>query len=172
MNTLRHLLPSALLLTFVLAGCGKSETLLYESGPIQLSAEGPLFEGTNTAQGSWQPGMAEFLKENGATLDQLREARVLSVVLSASDDVGLRGIKSASVMLASEASDMQQVAVLNPFPQDQDSAELTIASEQKGLAGHLRQEQVTVVADLDIDADSDEDRHVIGSFTIELTIKR
>lgn len=172
MNTLRHLFPSVLLVTTVLVGCGKSETLLYESGPIQLTAEGPLFEGTNTAQGSWQPGMGEFLKENGATLDQLREARVLSALLSTSDDAGFSGMRSASVMLASDASDMQQVAVLNPFPQEQDSAELTIAGEQKGLAGHLRQEQVTVVADLDIDMDSDEDRHVIGSFTIELTIKR
>jgi hypothetical protein len=172
MNTLRHLLPSVLLVTSVLVGCGKSETLLYESGPIQLSAEGPIFEGSNTAQGSWDPGLEAFLKDHGATPDQLRGARVLSAMLSASDDTGFSGIRSASVMLASDASDMQQVAVLNPFPKDQERVELTVANEQKGLVGHLQQETVTVVADLDIDADSDDDRHVIGSFTIELTIKR
>jgi len=172
MNTLRHLIPSALLLAAVLVGCGKSETLLYESGPIHLSAEGPLFEGTNTAQGSWNPGLATFLKDHDATPEQLRGARVLGAVLSSSGEAGFSGIRSVSVMLASDASDMQQVAVLNPFPQEQGRAELTVADEQKGLAGHLRQEQVTVVADLDIDEDSDDDRHVIGSFTIELTIKR
>jgi hypothetical protein len=29
-----------------------------------------------------------------------------------------------------------------------------------------------VVADMDLDADSDSDRHVIGSFTLELTLDR
>lgn len=172
MNTLRHLLPSVLIVVTLLAGCGKSETLLYESGPIPLSAEGPLFEGTNTAQGTWNPGMAAFLKKHGATTDQLREARVLGAMLSGTGEEGFSGIRSISVMLASDASDMQQVAVLNPFPQEQGRAELTVADEQKGLVGHLQQETVTVVADLDLDADSDADRHVIGNFTIELTIKR
>jgi hypothetical protein len=172
MNALRHLLPSALIIVTVLAGCGKRETILYESGPISLIAEGPLFEGTNTAQGTWNPGIAAFLEKHGTTPDRLREARVVGAMLSGTGEEGFRGIRSISVMLASDASDMQQVAVLNPFPQEQGRAELTVADEQKGLVGHLQQETVTVVADLDIDADSDEDRHVIGSFTIELTIKR
>ena len=172
MNTLRHLLPSALLLATVLMGCGKSETLLYESGPIDLTAEAPLFEGANTAQGNWKPGIAAFLKENGATPDQLRDARVLNAQLSSTGDKGAPGIRSVSLMLASDAADMLQLAVLNPFPQDKGSAELNIADEQKGLVGHLQQDNVTVVADLDIEEDSDTERHVIGSFTIELTIKR
>ncbi len=116
--------------------------------------------------------MAAFLTETGATPDQLTEARVLGATVSGTGDEGFRGIRSLSVMLASDAMDMLQVAVLNPFPQDQGRAELTIADEQKGLVGHLQQDNVTVVADLDIDADSEQDRHVIGSFTIELTLKR
>jgi hypothetical protein len=47
---------------------------------------------------------------------------------------------------------------------------LTVAADQPKLADLLRTGTVTVVADLDLDADSDADRHVIGSFTLELTV--
>lgn len=172
MKNLLTLLPTLALAVTVMTSCGTEQTLIYESGAIPLVAEGPLFEGTNTAQGSWEPGIEAFLKEQGAELGQLREARVVGAYLSASDQLGFQGIRSVSIMIASDAQDMQQVAVLNPFPADQGRAELTTATEQKGLAGHLREHAVTVVADLDLDGDNDEDRHVIGSFTIELTIKR
>lgn len=172
MITLRTLLLASVVALVGLTSCGKKETLRFESGPLELTSEGPLFEGSNTAQGTWLPGLEAFLKEQGATLDQLREARVVEAVLTPADSLGFQSIRSATVMFASDAQDMQQVAVLNPFPQDQDRAVLTLAGEQKGLAGHLRQQAVTVVADLDLDSDSDHDRHVIGSFTLELTIAR
>jgi len=155
-----------------LAACGSKETLRFESGPITLSAEGPLFEGANTAQGNWETGLAEFLKENGATLDQLKHARVVEATLAADSANGLNGIRSVSVMMATDAADMVQVAVLNPLPADAQTVTLSTAAEQKGLADHLRQNTITVVADLDLTADSDDDRHVTGSFTIELQLKR
>lgn len=172
MNIPRTLLLASVVALVGLTACGKKETLRFESGPVELTAEGPLFEGSNTAQGTWRPDLEAFLKTQGATLDQLREARVLEAVLATADSIGFQGIRSASLMFASDAQDMQQVAVLNPFPQDQDRAVLTVANEQKGLAGHLKQQTLTVVADLDLGTDSDEDRHVIGSFTLELTIAR
>jgi hypothetical protein len=47
-----------------------------------------------------------------------------------------------------------------------------VATDQGKLAELLRNETLTVVADMDLDADSDSDRHVIGSFTLELTLHR
>jgi hypothetical protein len=164
-------LPLALVaLLLSLTSCGPRETLVYESGPIHLTAEGPLYEGSNTAQGSWEPQLEAFLRQQGSGLDRLREARVVRAQLSSTEGTGLQGIRSVSLMLASDAHDMEQVAVLNPLPPQQQQADLVTANEQKGLAGHLKQHAVTVVADLDLDEDSDHDRHVIGSFTIELTI--
>lgn len=161
-----------LLTLALLAACGTPETLVFESGPIPLTAEGPLFEGSNTAQGQWQPGLEAFLKEHGATVDQVKGARVTGALLEADSTGGLDGIRSVSLSIASDASDMVQVGVINPLLPGQQQAKLTTAGEQKGLVVHLLQPAVTVVADLDLDADSDADRHVTGSLFIELQLKR
>jgi hypothetical protein len=153
----------------LLAACGSRETLTFESGPIPLVAEGPLFEGSNTAQGAWAPGMAAFLAAQGSSPAQLRSARIVQATLEGED---LGGIGGVTFHLASDKLDMLKVANLTPLRHSGNKAVLTVATEQKGLAEHLKEASVTVVADIDLDEDSDEDRHVIGSFTIELTIKR
>ncbi|MBL7963384.1 MAG: hypothetical protein JNM31_06020 [Flavobacteriales bacterium] len=163
---------SPLLAIALLSACGTPETLVFESGPVTLTAEGPLFEGSNTAQGTWAPGLDEFLQAHGAALDQVRAAKVVAAHLDAFEGGNLNGIRSASLSVASEAGDMEQVAVLNPVPPDQQRVTLTTATGQKALAAHLKQTSVTVVADLDLDADSEDDRHVIGTFTIELQLAR
>lgn len=153
-------------------GCGEPETVVFESGPIALTATAPLFEGSNTAQAAWSPGLEAFLQQHGALLDDVRSARVVAAHLAGDSLAGLGGIRSASLMVASDAQPMLQVAVLNPLPGGQQQVQLTTASDQEGLAGHLRQPTLTLLADLDLAADSDSDRHVIGSLSIELQLER
>ena len=163
-------LPLLTLLLLMFTACSEPERLRFESGPIDLTAAGPLFEGSNTAQGDWSTGLEEFLQGQGHTLDDLRDARLTSVTLEGADSSGLQGIRSASVQWVGGDQGMRQVAVLNPFPADAARVSLTVAAEQPDLAALLRSGNVTVVADLDLDADSEADRHVIGSFTLELTV--
>jgi hypothetical protein len=163
-------LPLLTLLLLVFTACSEPERLRFESGPIDLTAAGPLFEGTNTAQGDWSTGLEDFLQGQGHTLDDLRDVRLTSVTLAGADSSGLQGIRSASVQWVGGDQGMRQVAVLNPFPADAARVSLTVAAEQPDLAALLRSGNVTVVADLDLDADSEADRHVIGSFTLELTV--
>jgi hypothetical protein len=171
MITVRHL-PLAAAIALCHWGCGEPETLVFESGPIPLTATAPLFEGSNTAQAAWSPGLEAFLQQHGAVPDDVRSARVVAAHLSGDSLAGLQGIRSASLMVASDARAMQQLAVLNPLPAGQQQVDLTIATDQQGLAGHLRQSTVTLLTDLDLSADSDSDRHVIGSLAIELQLKK
>ena len=164
------LLP-VLLILCIFTACTPDRSVVLESGPITLTAAGPLFEGANTAQGDWKPDLEGFLKSHGASMKQLRSARVTAATVSASGDGRLTGIRSVTVMLASDVQDMIQVAVLNPVPATV-SAALTTATEQDGLEKHLQQAVVTVVADLDLDADSEQDRQLIGTLTIELQLDR
>jgi hypothetical protein len=158
------------LLLATLSACTEPERIVYESGPIPMVASGPLFEGTNTAQGEWTTGLEAFLKAQGHALKDLREARLTSASLSGADSTGLQGIRSASVQWVGGDQGMQQVAVRNPLPAEPGTVALTVATEQPDLAALLRAGTLTVVADLDLDADSEADRHVIGSFTLELTV--
>jgi hypothetical protein len=163
-------IPLLSLLLLALSACTEREQLRFESGPITLHAAGPLFEGSNTAQGDWITGIDGFLKEQGHDPAQLREVRLVGATISGADSTGLAGIRSVSVQWMGGDPGMQQMAVRNPLPTDSSSVALTVAGEQPKLAELLRNGTVTVVADLDLDADSDADRHVIGSFTLELTL--
>lgn len=166
---MRLLHPTAILL-LGFASCGAPERLTLESGPVPLVAAGPLFEGSNTAQGTWAAGLEAFLAERGYSTGQLREARLVSARLEGADSTGLRGIRSVSVQWVGGEQGMQQVAVRNPLPVDSAVVQLTVAAGQRKLDDLLRSQAITVVADLDLDADQDADRHVIGTFTLELTV--
>lgn len=163
-------IPLLSLLLLTLGACSAPERIRFESGPVPLHASGPLFEGSNTAQGEWTTGIDAFLKEQGHDPAQLRDVRLVGATISGADSTGLAGIRSVSVQWVGGQEGMHQVAVRNPLPADSSSVALTVAGEQPELAQLLRNGTVTVVADLDLDADSDEDRHVIGSFTLELTL--
>ena len=166
---LRRSLPALLLLAF--PACSEPERHRFESGPIHLTAAGPLFEGSNTAQAEWTTGLEAFLTQQGYSLSDLREARLTTATIASADSTGLQGIRSVSVQWMGGDQGMQQMAVRNPLPPDSTTVQLTVADEQPKLAELLGQGVVTVVADLDIDTDSDTDRHVIGSFTLELTLE-
>jgi hypothetical protein len=163
-----HMRFSPLLALLLLAACGATETIEYKSGPITLTAEGPLFAGSNTAQGTWEPDLAALLDRIGAKPGQLRSARIVEATLSGD----LTGVRGVVLQLASDNLDMGSVAVLNPLPEGRNDVALQVANEQRNTAAYLKEKSVTVVADLDLDADSDEDRHVIGSFTIELNLRK
>ncbi len=163
-------IPLLAMVVATLSACTEPEHLVYESGPIPLVATGPLFEGTNTAQGEWTTGVEAFLKAEGHQLADLREVRLTGATLTGADSTGLQGIRSVSVQWVGGEQGMVQMAVRNPLPVDSSTVALTVADEQPKLAELLRTGTITVVADLDLDADSDADRHVIGSFTLELTV--
>ncbi|MCU0318664.1 MAG: hypothetical protein MUE88_01090 [Flavobacteriales bacterium] len=163
--------PSLLpLLLLAFTACSEPERLRFESGPIHLTAAGPLFEGSNTAQAEWTTGLEAFLTQQGHSLSDLREARLTTATIAGADSTGLQGIRSVSVQWMGGQQGMQQMAVRNPLPTDSSTVQLTVADEQPKLAELLGAGTLTVVADLDLDADSDADRHVIGSFTLELTV--
>lgn len=163
-------IPLLAMVVATLSACTEPERLTYESGPVPLVAAGPLFEGTNTAQGEWTTGLENFLKSQGHDLADLREVRLTGATLAGADSTGLQGIRSVSVQWVGGEQGMHQMAVRNPLPADSSTVALTVAAEQPQLADLLGTGTVTVVADLDLDADSDADRHVIGSFTLELTV--
>ena len=75
-----------LLVALCLASCGEPERLTYQSGPIPLVATGPLFEGTNTAQGTGSTGLEAFLGEHGHSLDQLQGARLVGATIAGASD--------------------------------------------------------------------------------------
>jgi hypothetical protein len=75
----KHLIKLAVVIFFFvgLAGCtGSSTTQSLETPELQLSAEGPLYAGANSATATWEFDLKEVL---GKTDTEVSEAKITSV---------------------------------------------------------------------------------------------
>ncbi len=114
---------------------------------IELIAEGPLFEGSNTVQGELQTPLQNLIETLKLNSDQIKNAKltVAEIVLADSMESGL--ITSLTLSLASDNTEMIQVGVINPLPAGKTSFKLQVAGKQEKLAELLKQDKVYVVAD-------------------------
>ncbi|MBA4303118.1 MAG: hypothetical protein C0424_02720 [Sphingobacteriaceae bacterium] len=136
---------AAFALLLMVAACGKTEKAVYSPAEIVLEAEGPLFDGSNTAQASWKADLSEAL-EGG----KLAGARLTSVTITAEEPADLALISDITLQFAGSGVAMQKVAFLNPLPDGSSSVQLQVADDQKGLADFFALSDMTLVADLNL----------------------
>lgn len=145
-----------LLSTILLASsCGNISTLEYKTAPVILTAEGPLFEGSNTAQGTVAGAdLQAFLGKSGFNGASIKSARLVSAqIFAESDTMNLDNISGITLQLAAPNVDMQQLAVLNPLPAGTGKVSLRVAAEQEKVSSLLQQPDLTCVADINLRQD-------------------
>lgn len=173
---MKHLFPFILFALPVVAlfSCGKTEQLDYKPAPLTLVAEGPLFEGSNTAQGILsRTGLDAALQQSGLDAGKIAAARLTEVRISTtSDTLNLDNISAITLQLAAPGADMQQVAVLNPVPSGQKSLTLQIAGEQEKIARLLQQPELTCVADVNLRTDTDANLALRCELAFEISVRR
>jgi hypothetical protein len=154
---MKQLLTLQFLFVIILmvSSCGKVSTLEYKTAPITLTAEGPLFEGSNTAQGTFSGAELEsFLGKSGYSGAAIKSARLVSAqIFTESDTLNLDNISGITLQLAAPNVDMQQLAVLNPVPSGISNVSLQVAAEQEKIISLLRQPDLTCVADINLKQD-------------------
>jgi hypothetical protein len=157
----------------VATSCGKVSTLEYKPALITLTAEGPLFEGSNTAQGILMGAELEaFLGKDGYRGAAIKSARLVSArIFTESDTLTLDNISEITLQMAAPEVDMQKVAVLNPVPAGQMSVNLQVAAEQEKIAKLLQQPALTCVADINLKQDSDANLTVKCELVFEIQVK-
>ncbi len=169
---MKALLPFyGLLLCFFFA-CTESQTITFKTAPIPLVASGPLFEGTNTAQGDFSPNIADYLKQQGLALSSLENATLQKVSLTLPDSLNSDLVGEITLQLAADQVDMQKVAVLNPVPAGQTQLTLNVAQEQKKIADLLRQNKMLLVADVNLKKDMEADWQATAVLEFLLTVKK
>lgn len=134
-----------LALLLVAVACGKTEKVDYSTDEIVLTAEGPLYDGSNTATATWKADMADILGEG-----KMAGARLTAVTITAAEPADLALINDITLQFAGKDVAMQKVAFLNPLPDGSTSVTLQVADEQKGLADFFALSEITIVADLNL----------------------
>lgn len=169
---MKDLLLLVVFFSLFLAACTHSEVVIFTTGEVDLVASGPLMEGSNTAQGEYQPALEQWLKSKDANLADLRDAKLVKASFVLPDSMNSSLISEITLHLAAENADMQKVGVLNPVPEGQTGIALQIAQDQKRIADFLRQPNMTFVADINIKKDTMPDMHLKGIFEFQITINR
>jgi hypothetical protein len=146
------------LMAFFLFSCNSAPTkktsLTIES---VIVAEGPLFEGSNTAQSEVKT--LEALNELSIPLEDIKNASLVSCDLSivpVSDSAEVQNfdiMQSISFSFAADELDMQAAGVLNPMPSGKNDIQLNIAKEQEQTLEFLKQKMFYLVADANLEQD-------------------
>jgi hypothetical protein len=159
------------LLGTVLLSCSQLQKHNFTVENVEITAEGPLFEGINTATGEYKVDISTFLDSTGNEMQDLHKARLVSAHLSLIDSLTFNMVGDVSLLLAGENTEMKSLAFLNPIPEDQKEIQLTLAEEQTKVVDYFKESQFTFVVDANILQDTMMDLRMVGTFIFELQTK-
>jgi hypothetical protein len=162
----RHLIKLAVVIfIFVdLSGCtGSSSTQSLETPELQLSAEGPLYAGANSATATWEFDLKEVLGKTGT---EVSEAKITSVevVLTAADT--LPAMEKMVFEMTSKNTPMTRIGLYEGKITPGQPFTLTIAEEQENLAAAFADGKITFVGDFDV-----LDEEYMGNVAFTLKVK-
>lgn len=167
-------LSMAALLLFCLPQCAPAEleNQTLSLNDIEVLASGPLFMGSNTAQGSCRPQLEDWMKEKGLQPSQIRDVRLESATVQLPDTGLAVPLESISLLFAADELDMQTLGVLNPVPENQNPVQINVAEVQKTMIGWLEQEEFTAVLDCGLGEDLMDDLRLTLDLEFSLIVKK
>lgn len=157
----------------VLASCQANQKVEISSPTIPLSAEGPIFEGANTAIGTWNVDINDWLKEQKIDSSQIENIKIVSISYLPKQSLTSEKIQEITLQATSKTFDMQKIAFVSPYPKQEKAVPLNIAQEQINLFKLFAAKEITFVADLNINQDMDQnlDMEITVVFEIEYSLK-
>lgn len=159
----------AVLAAFMVAttACSNTETVTLDSGEITLTAEGPLYDGSNTASADWTADLSAL---NVAAVD-IQSARVKSITVTTENPEDMALIQDITFQFAGKDVSMQQVGFLNPVPEAASELTLQIAEEQNDIVQFFKLPNMTWVSDVNLKAEKEDNLRLKVRLNFELEVK-
>lgn len=120
-----------------------------------LSASGPLFEGSNTCQAEISSNIAEYIKANNITKEEIVDV-TLTYASATLDTSSLNLLESINLQVFSDNFPMQNVAFGN-VDGSTENVDLEVADVQEQLKPILFDGKSYIIADATIKEDLDDD---------------
>ena len=152
-----------------LASCSEGLKKQYIIENIELSAEGPLFDGPNTMQATHSIDLSTIAE--GLTAEQIESVKLTKASVTTADSAGFNSIRSFVLQFTSADAKMQKSGVLNPVSKNMSTVELMPAAEAE-LADNFKQKEIIIILDADLEGDRDENLTYTGNFEFEITYKQ
>lgn len=152
-----------------LASCSEGTKKSYVIQNIELSAEGPLFDGPNTMQAVHAIDLNSI--DSGLKAENIKSVKLTKASVSTTDSVAFNSIRNFVLQFTSSDAKMQKAGVLNPVPKNTATVELTPAAEGE-LTDNFKQPELIIILDADLEGDRDENLTYNGNFEFEITYKK
>jgi hypothetical protein len=147
MRNLFHTLPILMLMLLLVSCGGNLKTIEVETPELEMVAEGPLFEGANTATASWEFDFQSLIGDEGS---KVSKARVTAIEVSLVDAEDLPSLKKMVYEVTSQNTSMTRVGLYESELITNEIMELSVAGKQENLASAFQDGRMTFVGDFDL----------------------
>jgi hypothetical protein len=165
---MKNILLFALALS-ILSSCSEGITKKYTIDNIDVTVEGPLFDGPNTMQATHSIDLSTI--EAGLMPEHIQSVKLTKASVTTADSAAFNGVRNFVLQFTSADAKMQKAGVLNPVPQNSSTVELTPAAEAE-LTDNFKQKELIIILDADLEGDRDESLTYTGNFEFEITYKK
>lgn len=160
-------------ISFLFSCSGETEKLIINSPELQLSAEGPLFEGANTATASWEFNLSELIGKTEQEKANIKNAKLTQVEIILQNSEELPGIEKMVFEMTSKNTPMTRLGLYEGKIESGKPFGLSLASKQEKLASAFEDGKITFVGDFDLlEEEYWDDIHFSLKATFELEIKK
>lgn len=157
-------LSTLLIVAFLFAGCSGSLTNQeIETPELQLSAEGPLYSGANSATAIWEFDLKEIL---GSEEKVVSKAKITSVEVLLKESEAIPALEKMVLEVTSKNTAMTRIGLYEGAISKGQKVTLNIADEQDNLASLFADGKMTFVGDFDL-----LDEEYLGNVEFTLKVK-
>lgn len=160
-----NLFPLLFFVPLLYASCTESEKKNYTPEQIFLVAEGPLFDGPNTLQGTLPINISDIKPE------EITSVKLTKAEITTADSAGFNRIRNMVLQLSANNAAMQKAGVLNPVPKDKNSVLIQPFGEAD-LKDVFKQSEMFVILDADLEGNMDENLNYSCKLEFEITYKK
>jgi hypothetical protein len=139
------------LLVVLVFSCGEElQTREVETPELEMVAEGPLFEGANTATASWEFDLQSLLGEDDVRVSQ---AKVTSIKIKLVPQEDLPEIDKMVFEITSQNTSMTRVGLFEQGIKQGETINLSLADNQENITKAFQDGKMTFVGDFDLMAE-------------------
>lgn len=161
-------LIAVLFLAISLQSCSvETETYVIETPALELTAAGPLFEGSNTATATWEFELANLFPDLEGGI-QLHEAKVTAVKITPIGEEVFPKVDKMVMEIKSKYISMTRIGLLESNIKAGRTYNLNIADKQKDIVTALQDERITFIGDFDM---LDEEYYEDVSFQLSVSFE-
>lgn len=136
-------------LVFLLSCNVETETHIIKSPPLELTATGPLFQGSNTATTTWEYSLEGLLSKKTNEI-VIVDAKISTIKILPLDNVEYPNIGKIVMEVKPKNTRMSRIGLLDTNFDQKSTNSLSVAEIQEDFDEAFKDERLTFVADFDM----------------------